>query len=139
MTPGATVNIFTFSDEDYIRVFRHRAGNVYTDFSDKTLRFMLRKSPSDPEVFISLVSSIEGVLYPNSGIDIYQFDEIISGDDVPVSGDFPHTAFALILDRSDLARLPEGEYVHSLIMENATGWRDSIWRGTLTHKIGPTR
>jgi hypothetical protein len=46
----------------------------------------------------------------------------------------------LTLPNSKLLNLPPGVYVHSCVMSsNAATLRTEIWRGTLTHNVGPTQ
>lgn len=132
------MNLITYSDEDYAQVFRMVVGSTYKDFKNSILYMMVRKLPEDPEVFIYLESNQLGISLGQDGIDVYQYDEYISGDDI-ISGDQPYTVFAVIISRNTLMRMPPGEYVHSLIEERTDGLREALWRGTLIHSIGPTR
>ena len=118
-----TVSIETFSDADFSRAFRLRLDDVptYYDFTDHTLLLMVRKTAADEEVFVSLSS-------PDDGIDIYPFE-----------AEEELTVFAVNISRLKLSKMAPGEYVHSLIAVRPDGLRDDIWRGTLTHAIGPTR
>lgn len=47
--------------------------------------------------------------------------------------------FTLTLPLSMLSKMPAGTYDHSLIFVRTDGLHELVWRGTLTHNIGPTR
>lgn len=119
---AAKVNLITYSDADFSRSFRigtEVTDGVYPlDLTGYRLLMMVRKRAADAEVFINLSSD------NMSEIDVAE----------PLDG-----LFSIFISRATLARLSEGEYVHSLLLESPTGLREDIWRGTLTHAIGPTR
>jgi len=118
---AAIVDIATFSDADFARAFQWMINDVPFDFTGFDLLMMVRREPEDAEVFISL-SSID-----DNGI-LFQPDE--AGNP---------TTFNIYITREQTAAMPPGTYVHSLILLRPDGLRDDIWRGTLTHAIGPTR
>jgi len=81
---------------------------------------MVRKRPEDTEVFVSL-SSEDG--------DIDFLPDV----------DGKLTTFNVRILRKQTTDMLAGDYVHSLILLRPDGLREDIWRGTLTHAIGPTR
>ena len=119
------VDIETFSDADFVRAFNWRVGADLFDFTDHSLAMMVRAHADDAEVWVSLTSSITGW---EGGIYIG-----------PPDVDEKLTTFSVKITREQLERMPPGSYVHSLILIRPDGERDDIWRGTLTHEIGPTR
>lgn len=48
-------------------------------------------------------------------------------------------AFTLTLPQAVLAKMPPGQYAHSLIRLRPDGLRELVWHGVLTHEIGPAR
>jgi len=125
---AAEVDLITFTDADYAEAYRYEVGSgVYYDFTGCQLLMMVRKTAEDAEVFLSLTSTFDGITVGNSGIDIATGD-----DDKP-------SVFTIVIARADLGRIPEGEYVQSLIVVTPDGLRSDIWRGSLTHSMGPTR
>ena len=99
-------------------------GSFYYDFSGVTMEMMVRKRPEDAEVYVELSTD------PGDGI-------VLSASD-PATPDALDT-INITITREQLSKMPEGNYAHSLIMTRADGMHDDIWRGTLTHAIGPTR
>jgi len=120
MAEAAVVNITTFSDADFSRAFQWMTNDVPFDFTGFGLMMMVRKLPDDSEVFVSL-SVDDG--------DIDFLPDI----------DGKLTTFNIRIMRAQMADMAPGEYVHSLILLRPDGLREDIWRGTLTHAIGPTR
>lgn len=117
---AAGVEITTYSDADFSRAFQWLINGVAFDFTGYGLMMMVRKSADDEEVFVS-VSTDDG--------------EITLTPDV----DGKLTTFNIQILRRQTADMAAGDYVHSLILLRPDGLRDDIWRGTLTHVIGPTR
>jgi len=126
--PASAVNILTFSDADYAMTYQWSIDGTPFDFADHELLMMVRHISEDIEVFLSLESSTTGIPPDQSGIDIYQSLAIGAYD-----------KFDVIITRADLAKIAPGDYVHSLILVRPDGLREDLWRGTLTHAIGPTR
>jgi len=120
---AAIVNIETYSDADFAEAFQWEINGVLFDFTGYELVMMVRKQPEDAEVFVSL-----------SSID----DNGIAFTPDPDDGD-KLTTFNIYIYRDQMAQMPPGDYAHSLILLRPDGLRDDIWRGTLTHAIGPTR
>ena len=89
------------------------------DLTGSVLAMMVRRSAAATEALIALKSS-----------DASPMLAIISA----VNG-----AFTLRLPLASLQRMPPGVYEHSLIRTRADGIKETIWRGTLTHAVGPTR
>lgn len=119
------VDIVTFSDADLIRTFYYRQIDTLTpvDLTGCSMRMMVRKAADDATVFIELSTGIgSSGLAPNIFIT-----DTING------------IFGIEITRQMLLTVAPGVYVHSLIMQNINGIRTDIWRGTLTHSIGPTR
>jgi hypothetical protein len=128
---AATVNMNTYSDADFVKAFMLRVtddsgagASYYYDFAGVAMQMMIRKKPEDVEVFVALSTD------PGDGIVLSASDSATPAvlDTINVT-----------ITRSQLSRMPEGDYAHSLIMTRADGIADDIWRGTLTHAIGPTR
>ena len=115
------VNINTYSDVAFNRTFIYEDASLEPiDLTGSTLRMHVRARAEDATVFMDL-SNADGDL---SAIVIIS----------PVAG-----MFRITIPYSVLLRLPAATYVHSLV-RNAPGVvREEIWRGTLTHAIGPTR
>lgn len=125
---GSVVNLETFSDADFARAFKWKIGtgeDDYFDFTNHALAMMVRRNADDAEVFVSLESDSGGL----NGILFHE----------PEPGDTKITTFTIIIPRDHFQKMSPGEYVHSLILIRPDGLRDDIWRGTLTHAIGPTR
>jgi hypothetical protein len=124
---AATVNFETYTDADFSKAFMLRVGDTfYFDFTGYELMMMVRKHPDDVEVFVSLSTA------PGDGI------ELSEAADGTTPGQL--TTINILIRRDQFVKMPAGEYVHSLIMvEQATGLHDDVWRGTITHAIGPTR
>ena len=117
---AAGVQITTYSDADFARAFQWLINGEPFDFTGYGLIMMVRKNPDDTEVFVS-VSTEDG--------------DITLTPDV----DGKLTTFNICIKREQTADMAAGDYVHSLILLRPDGLRDDIWRGTLTHMIGPTR
>lgn len=115
--PAAIVNIETFSDADFARAFQWTIDGVPFDFENHALMMMVRRLPEDAEVFVSLDSG--------------------AGGGIAFSSEF--TTFTVSILRDQMIGMVPGEYVHSLILVRPDGLHEDIWRGTLTHAIGPTR
>lgn len=126
--PASAVNLTTYSDADYAMTFQWTIDDEPFDFTDHQLMMMVRHLPEDHEVFLSLESSTDGIPADESGIDLRRTIE-----------PGPYDKFDIIIARDDLEKIPPGTYVHSLILVRPDGLREDIWRGTLTHAIGPTR
>jgi len=120
MSEAAEVQIMTFSDADFSRAFQWVINGIPFDFTGHGLMMMVRKRPDDTEVFVSL-SSEDG--------DIDFLPDV----------DGKLTTFNIRLLRKQTTDMLAGDYVHSLILLRPDGLREDIWRGTLTHAIGPTR
>jgi hypothetical protein len=127
---AAIVDMNTYSDADFVRAFMlhvtdDAGGDYYYDFANIiSMEMMIRKRPTDVEVFIALSTD------PNDGIVL-----TASNAATPAVLD----TINIIIKKSQLAPMPAGDYAHSLIMLRSDGIYDDIWRGTLTHAIGPTR
>jgi hypothetical protein len=115
-----TVNIETYSDADFVRRYVYRTvGGVPIDLSTDVLRMMVRSYPESVTVHLDLLSTDGG------GIIIT---------------DAALGAFMVSIPIDVLATLVPGVYVHSLIKTSAAfQGRTEVWRGTLTHRAGPTR
>ena len=120
MSEAAEVQIMTFSDADFSRAFQWVINGIPFDFTGHGLMMMVRKRPDDTEVFVSL-SSEDG--------DIDFLPDV----------DGKLTTFNVRILRKQTTDMLAGDYVHSLILLRPDGLREDIWRGTLTHAIGPTR
>jgi hypothetical protein len=113
----SVVNLQTSSDADFLRTFDYKTAlGVGIDIFGVTMRMMVRKNAEDVTALMELSTS--------------------SGDIVIINT--PTGRFSLRIPFAKLLELPPGEYEHSLIMTSG-GIRTPIWRGTLTHKAGPTR
>lgn len=114
-----TIDIETFSDADYVRRFVYQTvGNVPIDLGTDVLRMMVRSHPADATAHIDL-NSITG------GIEIT---------------DAAGGAFTLRIPVNVLNTLIPGDYYHSLIRTDSNFVsRQDVWRGMLTHTVGPTR
>ncbi len=128
----ATVNIDAYTDADYQQTFRQQIGDTdYFDFTGCTLHMMIRKQPDDVEVFIALDSTgSPGYDLSKSCIALYD-----PGDVTPPG----LYEFMILILKSDLQKMPQGQYVQSLIVERPDGIFDDLWRGTFSNTIGPTR
>jgi hypothetical protein len=117
----ATVNLETYSDADFVRRFVYRTvGGVPIDLGTNILRMMVRSHAKDATVHLDLNSKTEG-----EGITIT---------------DAAQGAFTVFIPTTALAALVPGVYEQSMILtDTAFQSRLDIWRGTLTHRIGPTR
>ncbi len=121
--PAAIVDITTFSDADFARAFQWVINDVPFDFTGFDLLMMVRRDPDDAEVFISLSSvDYNGILFQPDPDDS---DKL--------------TTFNIYITRDQMKAMVAGDYVHSLLLLRPDGLREDIWRGTLTHAIGPTR
>jgi hypothetical protein len=133
-TGAYQLDIVTFTDADYAQPFRVQLGTttppVYEDFTGCTMALMVRVHPEDVEVMLSLTSAY-GLPVQTSGIDIYDPSDPVAGPGM--------WEFAVVFMLEDLQRIPEGEYVQSLIVTAPDGFRRDIWRGNFTNSIGPTR
>lgn len=126
---AAIVDINTQSDADYVKSFMLHVNNdtgadYYYNFAGVTMEMMVRKQATDAEVFVELSTD------PGDGIVLSASDSLVP--------DYLDT-INIIIRTEQLAKMPAGEYVHSLIMKRPDGILDDIWRGTITHAIGPTR
>jgi hypothetical protein len=122
---AAEVDINTYSDADFSYSFQMGTQDpsgtnpvVPYDLTGHSLLMMVRKTADDAEVFINLSSD--------------DIDEIDIAD--PVNG-----LFSILISRDRLQRMEPGDYVHSLIMVQPSGIYEDVWRGSLTHAVGPTR
>jgi hypothetical protein len=126
---AAIVDINTQSDADYVKAFMVRVRNdagadYYYNFAGTTMELMVRKRPEDAEVYVELSTD------PGDGI-------VLNASDPLVLDYFDTINIYITIEQ--LSKMPAGDYVHSLIMTRPDGIKDDIWRGTLTHAIGPTR
>lgn len=125
---GATVlvgnnvlNIETFSECDFYRTFKYVKNEndveVPISLAGASMRMMVRKRASSATALIDMSIANERIVpdYTQEGV------------------------FTVRIPFSELSVLSEDVYVHSLIATWSTGLREQIWRGTMTHKIGPTR
>ncbi len=114
-----TVDIETYSDADFVRRYVYQTkGKVPIDLGTDVLRMMIRSSAVDATVHIDLTSLGTGILITDAAAG----------------------AFTLTIPVSLLATLVPGVYIHSLIKTDALYQsRKDVWRGTLTHRAGPTR
>ncbi len=114
------VDINTYTDADYVQSFIYRTSEeVPIDISGKSLHFMVRRHAGD-------------------AIAVFEATSAESGH-ITVT-DAAGGAFTLVIPLAHLQTMILGEYVHSLIMVDATTlYRKALWRGTLTHQAGPTR
>jgi hypothetical protein len=117
---AAGVDLFTFSDADFARAFQWLVGDEPFDFTGYGLAMMVRKRADDAEVTLSLSTD-------NGSID---FTPDVDGK---------LTTFNVRILRSQMTEIQPGDYVHSLIRIRPDGLHDDLWRGALTHTIGPTR
>jgi hypothetical protein len=116
------VNINTYSDADFVGAFAYQqVGGAPIDLTGMALRMMVRRHAADATALIEL-STANGLI------------EIT---------DAPNGKFQITIPLSALSTLQAGDYEHSLIQtysaSTAPLTRDDIWRGALTHAIGPTR
>jgi hypothetical protein len=123
------IDFNTQSDADYVKAFMVHVTNdsgadYYYNFAGVTMEMMVRKLPTDAEVFVELSTD------PGDGI-------VLSASN-PLTPTYLDT-INITIKMEQLAKMPAGNYVHSLIMTRADGAHDDIWRGTITHAIGPTR
>lgn len=117
---AAGVNFTTFSDADFAQAFQWVINDVPFDFTGYGLAMMVRKRADDAEVFLSLSTENGGIAYTPD-----------------VDGKL--TTFSIYIMREQMTELAPGDYVHSLILIRPDTLHDDIWRGMLTHAIGPTR
>jgi hypothetical protein len=123
------VNINTQSDADYVKAFMVHVNNdagadYYFNFAGVTMEMMVRKQATDAEVYVELsTDSGDGIALSASNSSTPDYLDTIN----------------ITIKMEQLSKMPAGDYVHSLIMTRADGAHDDIWRGTLTHAIGPTR
>ena len=89
------------------------------DLTGSTLAFMVRRAAASAEALVALSSA-----------DASPALAVTSA----VNG-----AFTLRIPVASLARMPPGVYEQSLIRTRPDGIKEAVWRGTLTHVIGPTR
>jgi hypothetical protein len=127
--PAINIDLYTYTDADFCQAFKLLMdGTNYYDFTDKTLMMKIRRNPEDVEVFVSLVSSPDGVIAGGGGIDIYADD-----------GGAILNTFVVIIPMSQLQGMAEGTYVHSMVIDHLNGCTEELWRGNVIHAIGPTR
>lgn len=108
-----SVNIVTYSDADF--TLEHAAA---IDVYGNPLHMHVRKTASDETVWLDLSTANGSITITDGTPDV----------------------ITLYIAQAKLLNLPPGEYVHSLIMTTFSGlFRVEIWRGTLTHNVGPTR
>jgi hypothetical protein len=115
----ATVNIETYSDADFVRRYVYQTiGGVPIDLGTDVLRMMVRAYAEDVTTHLDLSSITSGITITDAA----------------------QGAFSLVIPMSSLVTLQPGVYTHSLIRTDSSfQGRTEIWRGTLTHRIGPTR
>lgn len=113
------VNIETYSDADFVRRYVYQTvGKVPIDLGSGVLRMMIRSNAADVTAHIDLTSQTSGILITDAA----------------------GGAFTLTIPVTLLATLVPGVYVHSMILTDANyQTRKDVWRGTLTHRAGPTR
>jgi hypothetical protein len=124
-----TIDLTTFTDADFARSFRQQftSSGLFVDFTGCTMQLMVRTTPEDAEVFLVLNSSTSGIPVDESGIDI------------AVGSDGLMSVINVIIAKEDLQNIPEGSYVHSLIVTTPDSIENDLWRGSLIHSVGPTR
>jgi hypothetical protein len=127
VTCGTVVDMQMWSDSDFAAAYQWLVDDVPWDFTGHQLLMMIRKIPSDTEVFVALDSKPDPEGY--SGI-------MFNDPDVP---DGPITTFNIIIMRAQTAQMEPGDYVQSLIMVRPDGLREELWQGTFQYNIGPTR
>jgi len=113
-------NLTTTSGTDFRYTFNYLVApaGAGIDITGCHLQMMVRANVEDETVYVSLTSDANG------GI-------VISN---PVGG-----VFSVNIDRDQLDRLPDGEYVQNLTITWPDGFIDEIWHGSLVHARGPTR
>jgi hypothetical protein len=112
------LNIATFSDCDFIRTFVYKTiDGVSIDLAGSSFEMMVRARADDATVYIDL----------STGNGLISIDFLTLG------------TFTVHIPQPDLEKLSAGEYVHSLIRKRPDKILEQVWRGTLTHAIGPTR
>jgi len=109
-----TLDIITYSDADFSVDFAS-----VEDIGSNPLHMHVRTDAANPTVWIEATTE----------------NEMLA-----VAATTDGSIVTLTISQSKLLNLPAGEYVHSCIMSLFDGLeRVEIWRGTLTHNIGPTR
>jgi hypothetical protein len=113
-----TVNLVTYSDADF--TLSHESEIAV---GSNVLRMHVRKTADDNTVWLEATTT--------NGMLVVETDE----EEVET--------IVLTIPEANLLSLPAGEYVQSLIMSSVSVLgvysRTEIWRGTLTHNVGPTR
>ena len=126
MPEAATVNLETWSDADYACAFRWRTGtdpDTFFDFTGNEMMLMARHHPEDVDAFLSLTTGyLDGIVFSKAAPE----DEEL-------------TVVNIYISRAQLELVPVGVHAQSLIMIRPDGLHADLWRGTLTHAIGPTR
>lgn len=106
-----TVAFITFSDCDFTQNV-----TTLTDTTGNPLHMQARSSADDPTVWIECSTANGRLTQPSSSV------------------------VAVSIPQSALRTLPAGVYVLSCIMTKFGGAvRSEVWRGTLTHSVGPTQ
>jgi hypothetical protein len=114
----AICNIIVENDADFYRVFQYQTvSGVPIDITGKSLWMMLRRRAEDDVADMRL------------GTDT---GEIVLTD--PVNG-----MFSIRIAQIQLERLGLGDWDHSLIMTDESGYKLSIWTGSFTNNAGPSR
>ena len=114
------VNLETYSDADFVQsyIYKTAVSLIPIDITGASLRLMIRARAEDPTVLAECSTLNERITVTDA-----------------VGG-----AFTLRIPVDQLSLIPAGQYVHSLIITSSfTFIRKPIWRGILTHAIGPTR
>lgn len=117
----AQVDLVTYSDSDMVRSFLYQlTDGTPINLTGYSLRMMARRQPDDPTAEFEC-STFNGRIW---------FNNAASG------------AFTVQIPVSILSILSPGTYQQSLIGTSsaiAGMLRKDIWRGSLTHSVGPTR
>ena len=142
MADAAIIDLVVYSDADYSQSFRYQVGYddvamkpIFYDFTGCTMQMMVRTAAEDTQVYLDLLSTTAGLTPTTTGIDIYDPHDSTALPASPVL-----IEFLVAINHKDLQRyLPEGNYVHSLIVTQPNGVLWDLWRGALTATSGPTR
>jgi hypothetical protein len=113
------VNFQTYSDHDYSRTFIlvKSDGVSPIALAGSSMQMMIRKTAESPTVLIELATA-------NNRITM---DFLTIGK------------FTIFIPVAELKDLTPGIYVHSLIRTDSDLIKHPVWRGTMTHSVGPTR
>ncbi|WP_024340971.1 hypothetical protein [Bradyrhizobium japonicum] len=112
-----SVDLVTYSDADFSLSKTQPFANGLSTVGSNPLHMQVRTRPEDEVAWIEATTE-NGLLIVTD-----------AGATVTVS-----------IPRSSLVNLPSGSYVYSIIMSAFDGaQRLEVFRGTLSHNIGPTR